>query len=61
VLSHPGAAKFPEIPKELLLVLGGSNLFYLGSKLSSLIGDKLSLMSSRVQGGREDPTPKEGG
>ncbi len=61
VLSHPGAAKFPEIPNDLLLILGGSNLFYLGGKLSSLIEDKLGSMSSRAQSGREDPTQKKGG
>jgi hypothetical protein len=32
---------FPTIPKEMLYVLGGSHAFYLGSKITRLISERL--------------------
>jgi hypothetical protein len=39
----------PELPKEFLLILGGSNLFYLGSKLAPLIGEKIESLLRRLR------------
>ena len=47
VLDNPGSAKFPPIPAELLLVLGGSNSFFLASKLYSLFRDRGDSFLSR--------------
>jgi hypothetical protein len=39
----------PELPTEFLLILGGSNLFYLGSKLAPLIGEKIESLLRRLR------------
>jgi hypothetical protein len=53
VLEQPEPKKFPELPGTLLLILAGSNLFYLGSKLSSLLGEKLNSLLPRLQAGSQ--------
>lgn len=37
VKHNVGSGKLPQISEELLLILGGSDLFYLGSKFHSLL------------------------
>jgi len=32
VLASPGSGRLPEVPESMLAVLGGSNVFYLGTK-----------------------------
>jgi hypothetical protein len=49
VLDNVEQATFPEIPNELLLVLGGSNSFYLASKTYSLFRDRFDSSLSRTQ------------
>jgi hypothetical protein len=39
----------PELPTEFLLILTGSNLFYLGSKLAPLIGEKIESLLRRLR------------
>ena len=36
-LTNPNTGRFPTIPNEMLLILGGSHAFYLGSKTIALI------------------------
>ena len=54
VLDNPKLGQFPDVPNELLLVLGGSNLFYLAGKFYSSFGDRLGylLAGSRRERGR---------
>ena len=47
VLSNTKPGEFPEIPKELLLALGGSHAFYLAGKFSSLLMQLFGLSSAR--------------
>ena len=47
VLSNPRVGEFPEVPKELLVALGGSHAFYLGGKLSLLLMQVFGLSSPR--------------
>lgn len=47
VLSNTKTGEFPEVPKELLLALGGSQAFYLGGKLSLLLMQVFGLSSPR--------------
>lgn len=42
--------KMPDMPRELLLALGGSHLFYLGGKLYALLASKLEFAANRVIG-----------
>jgi hypothetical protein len=42
--------KMPDIPREFLLALGGSHLFYLGGKVYALLAGKLELAATRVIG-----------
>lgn len=49
VLGSPESGRFPDIPNELLLVLGGSNLFYLAGKFYSFFGDRLDSLLSRAR------------
>lgn len=37
VAKNPDPTKLPEVPQEMLLVLGGSNLVYLGQKAYNLL------------------------
>ena len=37
VMDNPSPNQLPDMPQQLLLVLGGSNLFYAGSKAYSLM------------------------
>jgi len=41
VLANKEAGKFPDIPDFLLVVLGGSNLVYLGERLLTLLVQKI--------------------
>ena len=52
VLGNPESGEFPDVPLELLLVLGGSNLLYLASKFYSLSGDRLDSLLSSTRAGR---------
>ena len=45
VLSNTKVGEFPEVPKELLLTLGGSHAFYLAGKFSSMIMQVFGLSS----------------
>lgn len=45
--AHTG--QFPTIPNEMLLVLGGSHTFYLGSKTVALLRESLGLARSKSQ------------
>jgi hypothetical protein len=42
-LSTTNTGQFPTIPNEMLLILGGSHTFYLGSKTFALIFETLGL------------------
>ena len=42
---RPGT--FPEVPRSLLMILGGSHAFYLGGKLSGLLRQVLGFSSPR--------------
>ena len=52
VLGNPESGTFPDVPLELLLVLGGSNLLYLASKFYSLFGDRPDSLLSRTRAER---------
>ncbi len=49
VLGTPESKKLPELPDEFLMILGGSNLFYIGGKLYSLFEDKLDSLLLRFK------------
>lgn len=61
ILNSRRSGKFPELPKEFFLILGGSNLFYLGGKLSSLIEEKLASIMSSLQTKGDNTTHNSGG
>ena len=52
VMENPDPVKFPDVPNELLLILGGSHTLYQGRRLASLISDKLGAFMSRTGAGR---------
>lgn len=49
VLGNQELGQFPDIPNELLLVLGGSNSFYLASKFYPLFRGRLDSLLSRTR------------
>ena len=57
VLGNPELGKFPEVPNEFLLLLGGSNVFYLGGKFYSLLSEKLDSFLPRLQAPQDKQTP----
>jgi hypothetical protein len=54
VLSNPNAQNFPDVPDYLLMIVGGSNLLYLGGKSSALLGEKVDSLMLRNRAGRRD-------
>jgi len=42
LLNTPQTGEFPRLPKEMLIALGGSHTFYLGSKTVALIRERLA-------------------
>lgn len=52
VFENPDPQTLPEVPNELLLILGGSHVLYHGGRLKSLIGKKLGQLMSGVRAGR---------
>ncbi len=53
VIDNPSLNQLPDVPQQLLLVLGGSNLLYAGSKAYSLI--------PWLRGETNGQKPKKGG
>jgi hypothetical protein len=49
IFANQTRGEFPPVPSTLVLILGGSHAFYLGGKLSALLGLKLGLSSPRKQ------------
>lgn len=49
MFSNEKPGEFPEIPSALVMILGGSNAFYLGGKLSALLRLKLGTSLSRKE------------
>ena len=47
VLTIKKPADFPRVPQEMLLLLGGSHLFYLGSKTVGLIFETFGISRTR--------------
>ena len=43
IFANDTPGEFPPVPDSLVLILGGSHAFYLGGKLSALLGQKLGL------------------
>jgi hypothetical protein len=58
VIDNPNPGTFPDVPSELLLVLGGSHVFYQTGNLSSLLRQKFGSLLSGAQAGNGDH-PKE--
>lgn len=48
-LSNTNTGQFPTVPNEMLLVLGGSHTFYLGSKTIGLIRETLGPSKNKNQ------------
>ena len=49
VLSNSRTGNFPAVPTEMLLLLGGSHLFYLGSKTFALLLETLGVSKNKKQ------------
>lgn len=47
IFANEKPGEFPEVPRALLLLVGGSHVFYLGGKLSALLTQKLGLSLPR--------------
>lgn len=58
VIDNPKPGTFPEVPNELVLILGGSHAFYHAGNLSSLVKQKLGSLLSRTRSGSSEP-PRE--
>ena len=48
-LSNKNTGQFPTIPNEMLLILGGSHAFYLGSKTIALILENFGVSKNKSQ------------
>lgn len=47
VLSNATPKEFPAVPKEMLLLLGGSHIFYLGGKTLGLLSETLGVSKKK--------------
>lgn len=48
VLENKETGKFPDLPNEFLLALGGSHVFYIGGKVYGLLASRLGFASPRA-------------
>jgi hypothetical protein len=48
VLKTKETGELPHLPKEFLLALGGSHLFYLGGKVLGLVAGRLELAATKI-------------
>jgi hypothetical protein len=47
IFANEKPGEFPEVPRELVMLVGGSHVFFLGGKLSALLTQKLGLSLPR--------------
>jgi len=51
VFENPDPGTLPDVPNELLLILGGSHVLYHSARLASLIREKLGPLTSALRAG----------